>query len=412
MHPVLAAMRRNPLGPALIAVQIALTLAILSNALFIVNKRLAAMARPSGVDESQLFVIENQWVGKPKDIPARVQIDLAALRSLPGAAGAYATNTYPLSPNTWAINITYPDDASNQILTGMYMADSNTLRILGLQLTAGRNFSPDEVQNFAGFDSKAAPPDAMIITRQLAHELAPHGNVLGRLAMIPFPFGSHSPVRIVGIVKSLQVALPDPPPVFREGAFPAYNSLLLPYRDTAANSFYVVRAASPAQLGPVMKAATSKLYALSRARVLLDVESISTARRREYRYDRGQVIMLMAVSAVLLAMTAWGIVGLTSCWVNQRRRHIGIRRALGATRAAIVRQFQAENLLIAVAGILVGAGLAVGANLWLISHFQMARLDYRFVTFGSIAVLFIGQIGTLWPALRAAAVPPAEVTRA
>lgn len=77
-----------------------------------------------------------------------------------------------------------------------------------------------------------------------------------------------------------------------------------------------------------------------------------------------------------------------------------------------MRQFQAENLLIAVPGILVGAGLAVAANLWLISHFQMARLDYRFVIFGSIAVVFIGQIGTLWPALRAASVPPAEATRA
>ncbi len=412
MHPILAAMRRNPLGPALIAVQIALTLAILSNALFIINKRLVAMARPSGVDESRLFVIENQWTGKPTDIPARVQTDLAALRSLPGAAGAYATNTYPMSDDTWGVNITYPDDASTQILTGMYMADSNTLRILGLQLIAGRNFSPDEVQYFAGLDSKAQPPDAIIITRQLAQQLAPHGKVLGRLATIPFPFGSRSSVRIVGIVKSLQVAIADPPPVFREGALLAYSSLLLPYRDAATDSYYVVRAASPAQVGPVMKAATSKLYALSRAQVLLNVESLSTARRREYRYDRGQVIMLVAVSAVLLAMTAWGIVGLTSCWVNQRRRHIGIRRALGATRAAIVQQFQAENLLIAVAGILVGTGLAVASNLWLIGHFQMARLDYRFVVFGSIAVLFIGQIGTLWPALRAAAVPPAEATRA
>jgi len=413
MHPILAAMRRNALGPALIAVQIALTLAILSNALLIINERLVAMARPSGVDESRLFVIENQWMGKPTDVPARVQTDLAALRSLPGAVGAYATNAYPLGERMWSFGITLdPDDKSTQILAGMYLADSNSLRVLGLQLIAGRNFNRDEVQSYSGLFSTVQPPDAIIITRQLAQQLAPDGNVLGRLATIGFPptSGSGSSVRIVGIVKSLQIANVDAAGL-PQGPRTSNSSLLLPYRFAAADSYYVVRTASPAQVGPVMKAATSKLYAVSRARVLRNVESLSTARRGKYRSDRGQVIMLVAVSAVLLAMTAWGIVGLTSCWVNQRRRHIGIRRALGATRAAIVRQFQAENLLIAVAGIAAGTGLAIAANLWLIDRFQMDHLDYRYAVLGAIVVLLLGQAATLWPALRAASVPPAEATR-
>jgi putative ABC transport system permease protein len=237
--------------------------------------------------------------------------------------------------------------------------------------------------------------------------------VLGRLAVINFPPAvpfRPSSVRIVGIVNSLQIADPDPP-AFREGPFLTNSSLLLPYRYAAADSYYVVRAASPAQVGLLMKAATSKLYAISRARVLRNVESLSTARRREYRSDRGQVIMLVAVSAVLLAMTAWGIIGLTSCWVNQRRRHIGIRRALGATRAAIVRQFQTENLLIAVGGVVGGVGLAIAANLWMISRFQTDRLDYRYVLLGAVVVLLLGQLATLWPALRAAVVPPAVAAR-
>lgn len=79
-----------------------------------------------------------------------------------------------------------------------------------------------------------------------------------------------------------------------------------------------------------MQAAVARLYGISRARVLRNIESLTEARARAYRGERGQTIMLPAVSAILLALTGWGIVGLTSCWVSQRSQDIGIRRALGA----------------------------------------------------------------------------------
>ena len=85
-----------------------------------------------------------------------------------------------------------------------------------------------------------------------------------------------------------------------------------------------------------------------------------TALRKEiYKDDRGLVVILGVVCAALLAVTAFGIVGLTSYWVAQRRRQIGIRRALGATRNAIIQYFQTENLLIAGAGAAIGVALAV-----------------------------------------------------
>ncbi len=413
IHPILAAMRRNALGPVLIAIQIALTLAILSNALFIIHERLVSMARSTGVDEARLFAIQNQWIGKPADIGARVQTDLAALRSVPGVVDVYATNSYPLSDlgDTFAITL-HPGVKGSEINVGVYLADSQTLRTLGLRLIAGRNFGGDDVQSYYGSGPPVPPPDGVIVTQQLARQLAPDGNVLGRVAtLVGFPTLPGASVPIVGVVKALQVATADPPPLFRPFHMSAYSSMLLPYRDAAANAYYVVRVASAAQVGPAMKVATARLYAVSRARVLRDVESLSAARQRLYRGDRGQVIMLTGVSAVLLAMTGWGIVGLTSCWVNQRRRHIGIRRALGATHAAIVRHFQTENLLIAGAGVLAGVGLAIAANFWMVDRFQMARLDYRYAVLGAIVMLLLGQVATLWPALRATSVPPAEAAR-
>jgi putative ABC transport system permease protein len=105
------------------------------------------------------------------------------------------------------------------------------------------------------------------------------------------------------------------------------------------------------------------------------------------------------------------MVGLTSYWVAQRRRQIGIRRALGATRLAIIRQFQKENLLIASSGVLGGILLAIALNLWLIGRFEMIRLAPGYVIGGGIVMLLLGQVAVYWPAMRAAQVPPALAVR-
>jgi putative ABC transport system permease protein len=123
------------------------------------------------------------------------------------------------------------------------------------------------------------------------------------------------------------------------------------------------------------------------------------------------VQMLTVVCAVLLAVTAFGIVGLTSYWVSQRRRQIGIRRTLGATRIAILQYFQTENLVITVAGVLVGLALAMAGNLWMIESFSTARLPLFYLVGGVLTMLVLGQLAVLWPALRAASVPPAIATR-
>jgi putative ABC transport system permease protein len=114
---------------------------------------------------------------------------------------------------------------------------------------------------------------------------------------------------------------------------------------------------------------------------------------------------------VLLAITAAGIVGLTSFWVGQRRKQIGVRRALGATQRDILSYFMTENLLIGIAGVVVGALLAVGMNLWLVTQFEMARLSLLYVAAGVVALLLLGQGAVLAPAMRAARVPPVEATR-
>jgi putative ABC transport system permease protein len=140
---------------------------------------------------------------------------------------------------------------------------------------------------------------------------------------------------------------------------------------------------------------------------------MTAARTDAYKDDKGLVVILGVVCAALLAVTAFGIVGLTSYWVAQRRRQIGIRRALGATRNAIVQYFQAENLLIAGAGAVIGVALAISLNLWMVNAISgLQRLQTGYALIGAIVVMILGQAAVLWPALKAASIPPALATRA
>ncbi|XWO47258.1 FtsX-like permease family protein [[Pseudomonas] boreopolis] len=117
------------------------------------------------------------------------------------------------------------------------------------------------------------------------------------------------------------------------------------------------------------------------------------------------------VSVVVLLVTAIGIASLTVYWVEQRTRQIGIRRALGATRGQILRHFLLENLLVAGTGVLLGLPLAVLANNALMSYYELPRLPWTWLPVGAGVLLALGQCAVLWPARRAAALPPAVATR-
>jgi putative ABC transport system permease protein len=134
-------------------------------------------------------------------------------------------------------------------------------------------------------------------------------------------------------------------------------------------------------------------------------------RRDFYQADRSMAWLMVAVCVALLVVTALGIVGLASFWVQQRTRQIGVRRALGATRGQILRYFQTENFLLATLGIVLGMILAYGINQLLMGRYELPRLPILYLPIGAVVLWLLGQISVFGPARRAAAVPPAVATR-
>lgn len=405
IKPILSALRRHKAGTFLIAMQIALTLAIVCNALFIIQQRLAHLSEPSGLDEPNIFIIQNEWVGpaSTEQADAKIREDLAVLRGLAGVQDVTPSNSYPLRGGGWDDGVKLnPDQLQDSSGATIYFGDDRFVDTLGLKLIAGRNFRPEEITRMDMRD-RLGPPVVMV-TKALADKLFPSGDAVGKTIYL-----IGGPTTIVGVIDLLQAQSVD-----RWASSFAYRSVIVPRRlAVSLGAFYLVRA-KPGQLDAVMRAAPKALFEHNPRRVINDedgVLSFSQVRSRAYERDRGMAILMGVICVVLLAITAAGIVGLTSFWVGQRRKQIGVRRALGATRQDILRYFMTENLLISCGGVLVGALLAVAINLWLVTRFEMHRLSLMYLLAGVVILLLLGQGAVLAPAMRASRVPPVEATR-
>jgi putative ABC transport system permease protein len=400
--PILFSLRHNKTGALLIGLQLALTLAIVANSVFIIQAYRQEIQQPSGLDEANIFTMSNEWaVGSAAEVVAHTNEDVAALRLLPGVIDAEATGGFPLCGCGGLYYLELKNDKTDKFhptIVQTYLVDDHALAAYGLKLVAGRWFTPTEVG--VGRIVNPDVPVAAVITRQLANELFPAGNALGQWVSVV----REKPSRIVGILEFGTSTYFDS---YRQGDA-AFVSLLYT-GNNAVN--YVVRT-RPGDQARVMQVAQDKLYALSRQRVLKNVQPFAQTRRHAALDKRTTGVLLSVMSAVLLTVTLFGIIGLTQLWVTQRRRYIGMRRALGARRRDIVEYFLIENLLIAGAGCGLGIILGLAGNTWLRTKlYALGPMSPAYICVGALLVLALSQAAVLWPALRAAAVPPAIATR-
>jgi putative ABC transport system permease protein len=398
---MLASLTRHKLTVLLLALQVALTCAIVCNVALMIAMRATQMRLPSGVAEDELAMIDSTSLDDGGNPLARHAADLAALRDIPGVTAVAAVDALPFNRNNWSNGIAAAPDAPARLAATAFNGTPGELQALGLHLVEGRGFLPGEyvpMDSAHGWDGINHVPVA-IVTRPLAARLFPDQDALGKLV-----YPGDNPVRIVGVVDHLLR------PMLETGGGNE-DSMLFPMLPDGGSVTYVLRTA-PSQRGRVLKQAARVLDRLDDNRILRHAQTFTRLRSDYFRHDRTMLGLLLAAAAGLLLVTAVGIAGLASFWVQQRRRAIGIRRAVGATRRDILRYFQAENTLIVGGGIALGAVLAYALNLALMAHYELPRLPLSYLPIGALALWLLGQLAVLGPALRAAAVPPVVATRA
>ncbi len=406
IRPIFSALLRNKTGALLIAAQVALSLAIVANALYIIRDRLALAERPSGVaEESNMFRIGLAPLKDSDSAEAKLDLqrrDADVLRAVPGVASVAWTNQSPLARSGWNMSLYLsPKQTEGTTNSALYFGPDSLVKTFGLKLIEGRDFTDDDVEVIDPDKSQNLGRSG-IVTEALAKKLFPTGSAVGKTIY----FGGNNdtePFQIVGVVERLQTP-------WANSGERGELSTILAARRVEGYSMFTVRT-QPGQRDRVMKEAEAAVLKAVPGQLMVENESMDKDRFDFYRNDRAVAWMLITVTVLLLLVTASGIVGMATLWVNQRRKQIGVRRALGARRFDVLRYFVTENVLITTGGIAAGLVLAVALNQLLVSQLELTKLPIGYLAVGAVVLWALGVLAVYGPAWRAASISPAIATR-
>lgn len=392
--PIFRAMTHHRARSILIVAEVALTLGIVANCVSLIGNAKASMTRESGFDDANLISINSSPFApefqEQEYVNHTINDDVRRLRAIPGVRDASNTYFQPWAGGGSSGEVKIAGGADTRFRTQTYPADPHLFSTLGIHVIRGQNFTQQEYDNA----DPQATTNNVIATRALADLLFPGGDAVGKQLKDPDDTETYN---IVGVVDEF----------YNPYGWPIHEyALFFPNRGGLS---YLVRteAGKAAALVPEIE------------RVLLDanggrslqVQTIPEIRSRYHTLDRVTITSLNGVMALLLGITALGIVGITSFSVAERRRQIGTRRALGASRGAILRYFLLENWIVTTLGALLGLGLAVVLNIGVVTLVDGARIEWPILAAGVVALWVVGLLSALAPALRAAQVAPAIATR-
>jgi putative ABC transport system permease protein len=387
------------LGPgfALVVVQVALSLVLLTGAGLFLRTFSALAGMNMGFDGRQVLIARVMFPGDRIDVAQRPDLFRRlreAAAALPGVSSVGLSTTTPLSNNTWNNAIEVPGMAlgpASERLAWFNMVSAGWLRTYGTPLLAGRDFS--------SADTPASPPVA-IVNEAFARRYNGGRNPIGLRVRQP-----HNVERtVVGYVRdAVYENLRNPVPPTLYIAYEQQNDL---------NSFVSVSVrvsgGSPARLVRPLTTALGDVHTdlMITPRLLAnDVDAVLTQ-------ERVMAALSGIFGALALLLAALGLYGVTSYAVNRRRAEIGIRLALGAAPGGVVA------LILRRALALIGGGILAGSlvSLWLARFVSplLFGLQPRDPATLTAAILLLGAVGVLaaWlPARRASRIDPTRVLR-
>ena len=396
IKPIFHALCRSKVGAILLLIQITITTAIVSNAVFIIQDRVSYLSQETGYPEQDIFVFNVMMFGKDVSPSQQYELDEAMLRQIPGVVdAAYSSNT-PLSGSGSSSDFSLkpaPEESKSARTSYMFI-DEHGINTYGVKLIAGRNYTEDEVIVTDNYDELSK---VTVVTKTLLDELFPDGNGLGQTVY----FGD-IPMKIIGVIDLMKGPwLKDSRPD---------NVALLPFIKPGTNARFVVRT-EPGQRQSVMNRVEEAMLKNYNKRVISRIRGLDDDKESYMAEDTLMMRMLIVLITILVLVTALGIFGLTLFNISKRTKQIGTRRALGARKSAIISYFLVENAMICIVGLVIGVIAAVYLGQLLMQHFSIAQLDISYVLATALAVFVMSLLAVLAPAKRAANISPSIATR-
>jgi predicted permease len=352
----------------LVALEVALALVLLFGAGLFLASFIRLQEAPRGFDAPGALTfridLRGQSYAKPEQQQRYFSVLRDQLRSLPGVDSVTLGSSIPLQGDTiyTSINVAgRPPQHEHGTGVTLYAIEPNFFEALRMRLLAGRNLDVHDA---------ASSQHVVILNRNAAHTLFGSEDPLGKV--LEFPPGDDRrdealpdlPAQIVGVVENAQE--------FGANEIP-FDMIYVPFAqhpDRAGT--FVVSADVPrgALLGAIRDAA----YALDKDQPIFDIKTMDDRIADSVRGARYNALLVGCLAAVALALVAVGIFGTVAYFVQQRTQEFGIRLALGATPAHVLRHALSRTFLTGAAGLVGGVaaslalGRILGSAMYLVPH--------------------------------------------
>lgn len=392
-------MLRRPAGPLLIILQLAITIAIVSNSLSFIQKRSEFINREPGLEVEGLLKIWAKPDESRGNLDDMIEEDLRFLNDQSTVESVIAINGLPMGGMGGTSGFaTAPtmDVEGQQVLSAaasMLSVTEGWLETLGATLIRGENFAFDDYQRFRPENNPTSSP--IIVTEVIAEQLFPDQNPIGQSIYI----GELVSFTVVGVIENMfghQLYWEWP-----------YHTVVIPKMQLSESSNYLIRTNEKSE-ELVLDDLVAGLRDLSDNRIVGDEKTMTTIARDTYSGEYAMITLLSIVVFLLIGVNALGVVGLTSFWISQRRKQIGIRRALGASRTAIVRYFLLENIMLVAGAVAIGGIAAISASIYMVKAYGFEPLAWFYIPASALVVLLITLGAAIFPVNKASRISPVE----
>jgi putative ABC transport system permease protein len=396
---VTAGRGRFRLRRALVVSQVALSLALVAGA-FLFSRSLAKLStQDAGLQRDGVLItrVDLSPLGLPKERRLQFRRELLEhIRAVPGVESAAEANVLPLTGNWWG-NRTWMEgtDPGGAPGSAFNRVSPEYFKTMGIALLAGRDFGDQ--------DTPEAPKVA-VVNETFARQVAGSANPLGRRFRVEAtPGGTEKVYEIVGLVKDSK---------YRSLRDEFVSSVYLPASQSPEPGehvqFLVRTKTQPAALAPAVKRAVGE--------VSPDINIVFRVFKTEVESSllRERLMATLSASFGLLALVlaCIGLYGVMSYAVAARTNEIGIRLALGAQGADVLRLVLRETLLLVAAGVAAGLPAALAAaQLFSGLLYGVTPADPASISLAVLLLLAVAALAGYLPARRATKVDPMVALR-
>jgi putative ABC transport system permease protein len=334
---------------ALVVTEIALAVVLVIASGLLLKSFMRLMAVDVGLQTTNVVTLSMTLPESKYPVPSRDEFPnwpaavhfydrlLERIRTVPGVQSAALGMAHPLDP-AWTSQVSVvgrPESGGPRDEVRIRAVTAGYFETLGIPLLRGRTI---------GRDDRVNTPAVIVVNESLAKKYFPNEDPVGKQMSF---WGK--PSTIVGVVKGERFGGPQSEP--EPALYPPLARLPM------SSITMVVRARG--DVGSVLPAVRGAIRQIDADMALYDVELLGTTLERTMATPKFQAILITAFGAIALLLAAIGLYALIAYQVQQRTNEIGVRVALGATRAQIARLVLGRAVTVALTGIVIGLAAAL-----------------------------------------------------